>query len=84
MSSPLGQIEARSSVELNDSCNCCLPRLRRPSRRQIHPKPKNEDVVLPFPPVYDAANKTHKVSQPVLNPDGEWEVEIDGVKHPVK
>lgn len=73
------EAKARSSVELTDSCNCneCCPRACCWPRRVVHRKPVHENPAISP----SSITITHKVSMPVLKETGEWEVEIDGVKH---
>ena len=81
---PLGQLEAfgkadtHSSVEINNSCNncCCWP--RRIKKQTHHHKPPIHEQPEHLP---QAITTTHTVSMPVLKETGEWEVEIDGIKH---
>ncbi len=78
--SAVDKAEARSSVELTNSCNCnqCCPRSCGCwPRRVVHKKPVHEN------PTVDphTITRTHTVSLPVLKETGEWEVEIDGKKH---
>ena len=79
---PIGEVKQRSSVEIFDSCNCnqCCPRSCCWPRRVVHHKPKREDTKV-SPQQF---TRTHTVSMPILTNDGQWEVEIDGVRHVLK
>lgn len=80
--SAVDKAEARSSVELTNSCNCnqCCPRGCCWPRRVVHMQPKHENPVVP-PKDF---TRTHTVSMPILTDNGEWEVEIDGIRHSLK
>lgn len=69
--------DARSSVEIEDSCNCCVGLRRRP--RHDHRRPTREPSVIEVTPT---ALKVKSASQPVLTQTAvdEWEIMIDGRK----
>jgi len=85
------KIEARSSVELNDSCNCtyCCPRVccwprkvkkvahHKPVRGQTMPNLKKSDSDIE---ITATGIKVHTASQPVLTQSGHWDIVIDGQK----
>lgn len=80
-----------SAVEIDDSCNnCCAGCFpSRPARQPQRHKPLTSKPELVGKDIStenlkDADLKAHKVSAPVLSESGNWEVEIDGVKHPIK
>jgi hypothetical protein len=91
MSGLIPPVSAHSSVEIDNSCNDCCGCL---GRRRIRPKPIAHHKPISKPTMVggdinggalnDAALKAHAVSMPTLTESGQWQVEIDGVKHIVK
>lgn len=89
MSAPLS-VSPNTDTTISDSCNCasccpvscCMPMRGRRVRKAHHkPEPTREvrsgsDVEVHTETTF----KVHGASQPVLNPDGSWEVMIDGKK----
>lgn len=91
MSAPLS-VSANPATSVSDSCNCasccpvscCMPmrgRRVRKAHAHAHQQPQREvrsgsDVEVHTETTF----KVHGASQPVLNPDGSWEVMIDGKK----
>jgi len=83
--SAVDKVEARSSVELNDSCNCteccprncCFPWL---GRKVVHKTPTQQDERIE---ITADAIKVHTHGEPVLTESGAWEIEIDGKKVPL-
>ncbi len=77
------KVEARSSVELNDSCNCtyCCPRnccfpWGRKIKKHVHSDDSSGHIDITATGI-----KVVSASQPALNDSGNWEVKIDGIKH---
>lgn len=76
------KIEARSSVEIADSCNCneccprscCLPFGRRIKKENRRCSSEGEIEVT------TTTVKAHGVSQAHLTKSGKWEIELDGKK----
>jgi hypothetical protein len=86
MPSVVDKVEARSSVELVDSCNCtqCCPRnccFPWSVRKIDHRKPEHEESRVE---ITATAIKVHTSSEPSLTESGAWEIEIDGKKQPLK
>lgn len=91
MTAPLS-VSANPSTTVSDSCNCasccpvscCMPiRGRRVRKAHAHrPEPLTREVRTGSDVEVhtETTFKVHGASQPVLNPDGSWEVMIDGKK----
>lgn len=89
MSAPLS-VSANPATSVSDSCNCasccpvscCMPmRGRRVRKAHAHPQPTREVRTGSDVEVHtETTFKVHGASQPVLQPDGSWEVMIDGKK----
>ena len=91
MTAPLS-VSANPSTAVSDSCNCasccpvscCMPiRGRRVRKAHAHrPEPITREVRTGSDVEVhtETTFKVHGASQPVLNPDGKWEVMIDGKK----
>jgi hypothetical protein len=91
MSAPLS-ISANPDTSVSDSCNCasccpvscCMPmRGRRVRKAHAHPPVQTREVRSGSGDIEVHAEttlKVHNASQPTLNPDGSWEVMIDGKK----
>lgn len=93
MSGLIPPVNAHSSVEIDNSCNNCCGCLgfRRVKRQQTplqHHKPISKPELIggdvTGAALTDNALKAHNVSVPTLTESGQWQVEIDGVKHNVK
>lgn len=90
------KVEARSSVEIADSCNCtqCCPRNcgcwpRRVKRQHGKPNLHHANTMPNLQTqgeleITATGIKVHTASMPVLTESGKWEVEIDGVKQGIK
>jgi|GEM_PF-5469004 len=77
------KVEARSSVELENSCNCneCCPRtccFPWRVRKVEHKHAERQPEIIEITPT---AIKVHSASEPTLTASGAWEIEIDGKKH---
>lgn len=92
MTAPLS-VNANPATTVSDSCNCasccpvscCMPirgrRVRkahahRPEPAQVRQERAGSDVEIHTETTF----KVHGASQPVLNPDGAWDIMIDGKK----
>ncbi len=83
--SMIDKVEARSSVELTDSCNCteCCPRVCSciPWGRKVvkhdHKKVSRQDGHID---ITATGIKVVSASQPHLTESGQWELQIDGNK----
>lgn len=90
MTAPLS-VNANPNTSVSDSCNCasccpvscCMP-IRGRRVRKAHAKPHHEVRQERVPSDIEIHSETtfkvHAASQPTLNPDGTWEVMIDGKK----
>ena len=90
MSAPLS-ISPNTDTTISDSCNCasciscCMPSLRGRRVRKAHaqrPEPITREVRTGSDVEVhtETTFKVHATSQPVLQPDGSWDVMIDGKK----
>lgn len=93
MSGLIPPVSAHSSVEIENSCNDCCGclgrrRIRRTSTPAQHHKPITKPTMvggdINGAALNDTALKAHTLSVPTLTESGQWQVEIDGVKHNVK
>lgn len=96
MTAPLS-VSANPDTAISDSCNCasccpiacCMPQLRGRRVRKAHahrPEPQiRQDRAGSDVEVHtETTFKVHAASQPVLQPDGTYEVMIDGKKYIAK
>ena len=90
MAAPLS-VSANPATSVSDSCNCasciscCMPSIRGRRVRKAHahkPEPITREVRTGSDVEVhtETTFKVHGASQPVLNPDGSWEIMIDGKK----
>ena len=96
MSAPLS-ITANPATTVSDSCNCatccpttcCAPslrgrRVRKQHAKQIQQQNRETRAGSDIEMHYETTLKVHGASQPVLQPDGTYEIVIDGKKYTAK
>lgn len=91
MTAPLS-VSANPNTTVSDSCNCasccpvscCMPirgrRVRKAHAHAHQPQTRQERTPSDIEIHSETTFKVHAASQPVLQPDGSWEVMIDGKK----
>ncbi len=90
MTAPLS-VNANPNTTVSDSCNCasccpvscCMPlrgRRVRKAHAKPHPEVRQERAGSDVEIHTETTFKVHGASQPVLQPDGSWDIMIDGKK----
>jgi len=95
MTAPLS-VSANPSTAVSDSCNCasccpvscCMPvrgrRVRKANPHHQSHETRADRAGSDIEIRSETTMKVHTAAQPTLQPDGSWEIEIDGKKYGLK